>query len=235
MTGSDTKTDGRHGRDRAIDALMDLAAERDWDRIGVADIAERAGLSLSAFRDLFPSKGAVLGAFARRIDHEVLQEAGEDMATRSPRDRLFDVLMRRLDALSPYKASLRRMMPALVANPLSMGSLNQVALNSMRFMLASAEIDSEGPLGFIKLQGAVVMFARVMETWLHDDDPALARTMALLDEELRRGGMIINRLEDVCRFVGPLSGAVHRAADRARHWAERPPAPRGNADLDPSI
>jgi hypothetical protein len=35
-----------------------------------------------------------------------------------------------------------------------------------RFMLASAGISTEGPLGRVKLQGVVIAFARVTEVWL---------------------------------------------------------------------
>ena len=51
-------------------------------------------------------------------------------------------------------------------------------------MLAAAGISTEGPLGLLKLQGAVIVLANTMETWLEDDDPTLARTMARLDREL---------------------------------------------------
>jgi hypothetical protein len=94
--------------------------------------------------------------------------------------------MRRLDALTPYKRALRRITFALRQDPLSLAALNRSAINSMRFMLAAAGISTEGPLGGLKLQGSVIVFANTMETWLEDDDPALARTMARLDRELRR-------------------------------------------------
>src|ERR1700739_887029 len=55
-----------------IDALLELASERSWEDIAISDIASRANVSLATFRDHFPSKGAVLAAFARRIDHVVL-------------------------------------------------------------------------------------------------------------------------------------------------------------------
>ena len=129
-------------RDKVIDALMALAAERDWDQIEIGDIAEQAGISLAEFRDVFPSKGAILGGFARRIDHAVLAGATDDLADESDKDRLFDVLMRRFDALSAYKHALMRMTPSLMRDPISLAALNQVAVNSMRFMLASAGIDT---------------------------------------------------------------------------------------------
>ena len=39
-------THGHSTRDRIVDALMDLAAEQDWDRIEITEIAERAGVDL---------------------------------------------------------------------------------------------------------------------------------------------------------------------------------------------
>ena len=58
-----------------IDALMELAGERSWDDITISDVAARANVSLAAFRDYYPSKGAVLAGFSRRIDHIVLEVA----------------------------------------------------------------------------------------------------------------------------------------------------------------
>lgn len=191
-------------RDRAIDALMMLAAERPWVDIEITDIADSAGLTLVEFRDLFPSKGAVLGAFSRRIDREVLEGTTDDLKGEPARERIFDVMMRRLDALAPHKRALRRIVFALRQDPLSLAALNRPALNSMRFMLASAGISTEGPLGGLKLQGAVIVFSNTMQTWLQDDDPALARTMARLDRELRRGERVLERADDLRRLTAPL-------------------------------
>ena len=100
--------EGRSRRDAVIDALMALAAEKPWREIEVTDIAVKAGLSLADFSDLFPSKGAVLAAFMKRIDREVLEGTPADLGGEPPRDRLFDVMMRRIDALTPYKEAVNR-------------------------------------------------------------------------------------------------------------------------------
>ena len=82
--------------------------------------------------------------------------------------------------------------------------MNQAALNSQRFMLAAAGISTEGPLGLVKLQGAALILANTLETWFEDDDPTLAKTMARLDRELRRGEGFIERAEDFRRLTAPL-------------------------------
>ncbi|MET0428526.1 MAG: TetR/AcrR family transcriptional regulator, partial [Microvirga sp.] len=92
---------------------------------------------------------------------------------------------------------------------------NQVALNSQRFMLAAAGIATEGSFSTLKLQGSVLVFGRTMRTWLDDDDPTLARTMARLDRELKRGERILERADDVRRLAAPLR-ALGRAFLNAR-------------------
>jgi AcrR family transcriptional regulator len=191
-------------RDTVIDALMRLAADRPWSDIELIDIAEEAGISLAELRDLFPSKGAVLGGFSRRIDREVLNGTSDDLKDEPARERVFDVMMRRLDALAPYKKALRRIVFALRQDPLALAALNREGLNSQRYMLAAAGISTEGNLGPLKVQGAVIVFSNTMQTWLEDDDPSLARTMARLDRELRRGERVLERADDFRRLTMPL-------------------------------
>lgn len=217
-------------REAAVEALMRLAAEQPWNDIEIGDIAREADLSLADLRELFPSKGAVLGGLSRIIDRAVLEGDSSDLADEPSRERLFDVLMRRLDAMTPYKPALRRISFALRGDPLSMLALNGVALNSHRYMLAAAGIDTEGPLGRVKIQGTVVAFARTVEVWLDDDDPALARTMARLDREIRRGETFMERAEDARRLTAPLR-AIGRALMERRPRRER--AER-SADEDPA-
>lgn len=212
-------------RDAVIDALMTLASDRPWNDIELVDLAEAAGVSLAELRDLFPSKGAVLGAFSRRVDRQVLEGTSDDLKEEPARERVFDVMMRRLDALTPYKAALRRIMFALRQDPLSLAALNREGLNSMRYMLAAAGISTEGPLGGLKLQGAVIVFANTMQTWLDDDDPALAATMARLDRELRRGERVLEQAEDVRRLTAPLRALGQALIDgraRMRRARQRP-------------
>jgi AcrR family transcriptional regulator len=211
-------------RDSVVEALMRLAAGRPWNDIELSDIAQEAGVSLVELRDLFPSKGAMLGGFSRMIDRQVLAGTSDDLAGEPARERVFDVMMRRFDAMAPYKRALRRITYALRQDPLALAALNREGLNSMRFILASAGISTEGPLSHLKLQGAVIVFANTMQTWLEDEDPALARTMARLDRELRRGERVLEQAEDFRRLTAPLRAlgqAVVDGRNRMRRGSRR--------------
>ena len=213
----------RDARARIVDALMALAAERRFEEIAIHDIAERAGVSLADFRDAFPSKGAVLGGFTRRIDRAVLSHPDEDLAGEAPRERLFDALMRRLDAMAPYREGLREITGWLERDPLAALAMNQSLINSMRFMLEAAGIDAEGVAGAFKLQGLALAWRRVVGVWL-DDEPDLAKTLAALDRALtqRRAGGRGNRSDGANRGA---AGGLCPSGLRARVARRRGGAP----------
>jgi AcrR family transcriptional regulator len=199
-----------------IEALLALAGERSWEDINISDIAQRANVSLSAFRDHFPSKGAVLAGFSRKIDKEVLDGTAADLNDEPAKERLFDVLMRRLDALAPYKLGVEGIVEWARRDPMAAAALDRLEINSMRFMLEAAGIDSEGPVGTLKLQGLVFAWIRVLRTWFRDDDPALASTMAELDRALTRGGRFVARAEDLNRLASPLFSIARALFERRR-------------------
>src|SRR5690349_7475998 len=89
----------RIARERIIDVFLALLAEKPFEQIRFAEIAGRAGVSLADLRGEFGSTIAVLAAFLKNTDRAVLAGSDTDMAGEPPRERLFDVLMRRLDAL----------------------------------------------------------------------------------------------------------------------------------------
>jgi AcrR family transcriptional regulator len=216
------KRDGTGGdpRGRIIDALMALAGEEQFEHISISAICAKAGVSLADFRDFFPSKGAVLAGFSKRIDRIVLDGHSEDLAKEEAKERLFDVLMRRLDAMSPYREGLREIGQWLRRDPLSALAVNRVVVNSMRFMLEAAGIDSEGGAGAVKLQGLSLAWARVVNVWLDNDEPEFSKTMAALDRELTRGERIVGKVESFDRFAGPLKALARAAFDARRRAGE---------------
>ena len=46
-----------------------------------------------------------------------------------------------------------------------------------------------------------LLYASVLRTWLDDDDPGLARTLAALDRGLARGARWSGVFDELCRFV----------------------------------
>jgi AcrR family transcriptional regulator len=204
---------GTSDRDKAVDALMALLAEHPIEEIGLAEVAGRAGLKLSQLRAEFGSVLAIFAAHVRDIDRAVLAGGDADMVEESPRERLFDVLMRRLDALAPYREAVRSVMRSARRNPGLALALNAMAVRSQHWMLEAAGIRASGARGALRAQGAALMFARVLAVWVDDEEPGLDRTMAALD----RGLAGAERWDG---FVGDLC-CIPAALCRGPRWRRR--------------
>ncbi len=185
-------------RDKIIAALFALLAEKSIERIGFAEIAERAGVSLAALRGAFGSPLAIVAAHVKDVDRAVLASDFSDMEEEPPRERLFDVLMRRLELLAADRQAVRSLMRSARRNvPLAL-ALNALAARSQKWMLAAAGIAASGPRGALRAQGLALLYGSVLRAWVRDDDPGLARTMAALDRALGRGQRLAGILDDLC-------------------------------------
>lgn len=207
----------KSSREKIMEAFLALLKEKPFEAIGFSEIAGRSGVTLSECRGEFGSTIAVLGAHLKEIDRKVLARSDPDMAEETPRERLFDVLMRRLELLAPHRAAIRSLMRSARRNPGLALALNCFAVRSQAWMLTAADIDAAGPRGAIRSQGLALLYAKVVRVWLDDDDPGLARTLAALDRELARGQRWLGFLHDLCRFV---PRCPPRRSRRRRYEAE---------------
>ena len=205
-------------REKVVEAFLGLLAEKSIEQIGFAEIATSADVSLADLRDMFGSKIAILAAYMKEIDRAVLAGVSADMADEPPRERLFDVLMRRLDALAPHKAAVRSLARSAMRNPGLAFALNGLAVRSQQWMLTAADIGASGPKGMMRAQGLAMLFASVVRTWADDDEEGLARTMAALDRALARGQVWSGVLDGVCRI--PACASRLRPRRRPRHDAD---------------
>jgi ubiquinone biosynthesis protein COQ9 len=168
--------------DRLVDAALRLAGRQGWRRTGLGAIAAEAGLPLDEAHAACPSKLALLARFHRRIDRAAL--AGTSAADEPPRDRLFDALMRRFDALAPHREALRAILRDSMADPAALLGLPAL-LRSMGWMLERAGVSAAGWRGRCRAKLLTGLYLSVLRVFLDDDSADLARTMAALDRRLR--------------------------------------------------
>lgn len=205
-------------RGKIVAAAMRLAPVKGWRDLSLADIAAEAGVSLNELRGEFQAKTQILAAFTRMIDDAVLakrQAAGEAATSR---DRLFDIVMSRFDALAPYKDGIRAIARDLRFSPgAALAQLGPV-LYSQYWMLAAAGIPAEGMRGLLRVKAMTALYGRVFSIWLEDDDPGMARTMAALDRRLRQAEEAKRRIQGVCdageRLLASLTGRAAPSDER---------------------
>lgn len=181
-------------QDRMVDAALALAAERPWHEVSLREIAEASGLPLAEAYRCGASKQALLEAFLRRTDAAVLAEGAVGSEEGSARDRIFDVLMRRFDALQPHRKALASILLAQTRDPAT-ALINLAALQrSMAWMLEAAGLETGGLRGLVRTRGLTLLYLATLRTWLRDDSLDLAKTMAALDGYLRRLEGLLRRL-----------------------------------------
>src|SRR4051812_32440182 len=125
-----------------LDAAIAVIARDGWARLRFAAIAEAAGSDLAHVHAALPHRGAILVRMLGRADRAVL--SGPPPALEEPaRDRLFDVLMRRFDALETMKPALRAMV-ASGPDPLPLLAAFVALPQSMRWMMEAAGLSPTG-------------------------------------------------------------------------------------------
>jgi AcrR family transcriptional regulator len=203
-----------------INTALELAQSQGWNKVTLAAIAAQSGLKPDRVFGKFPSKEAILLGFARRIDAEVLKEHLDVDGT--VRDRIFDLIMRRFDALTPYRAGIRAILRDTAGDPLAALSGLCAAHRSMSLTLEAAGVSASGPIGRLRANALVILYLRTLYGWLQAADGNDDRIMAELDKALTRAE----------RMATAFAGQRERfeAGRRARRDARR-----GSGDVDASM
>ena len=173
--------------EKALDAFLGLIAEKSYADVALRDVAEAAGLGFADLYRLYPDKLSLAAAFMARIDAEVL--AGTSSSTdpeETVRDRLFDVMMRRYDALKPHRAALRALRRAGTRDPVLAIAMGPALRRSMAAMLEAASVSSEGLPGALRQNGLLAIHYAVSRVFDRDETIDLSKTMAALDDRLKR-------------------------------------------------
>jgi AcrR family transcriptional regulator len=204
-------------RQKVIEAFLSLLAEKSFERITLADAAQRAGISLADMRKDFGSTFDMIAAFVRDTDTKVLAGGDVEDAQATQRDRLFDILMRRFEILRPHRDAVRSLVRSAARDARFAYGMNKLAVRSHQWMLSAAGIGSSGMIGGLRAQASAVLFTRVMRVWLDDDDPGLAPTMAELDRELAAGARLATLLDDLWRFAPRCRRPRRTRESRSRH------------------
>ena len=200
-----------------VTAAIDLAAERGWRDLTLAEISAGSGVTLPQLYRHFPSKSAILDGFARLVDESMLADGPADSAD-TPRDRLFDLLMRRFDVLQAHRGGLTAISREMRRDPIgSLMHLPQLE-RSMRWTLEAAGLDTGGILGLARVRVLGLLYLSVVRVWLRDDTTDMARTMKALDSRL-------GQLEQ-------LANTVERGGRRRRGKATEEPSEAGSSTDD---
>lgn len=185
-------TSRQPGPDRILDAALELASGMRWRDISMEMIADKSGATLARVYEQYSSKSALLNAFIRRTDQVVLAGHDFDDSSEPVRERLLDVLMRRLDALAPHKDAVASITRDLGADPAALLCSGPAFMKSMAWSLEAAGVGASGLLGMMRQKGLAAIYLSAVRVWLRDDTQDQSVTMAHIDKNLKRAESLIS-------------------------------------------
>lgn len=177
-------------RDLARAALV-LAAAKPWREVTLAQLADAAGRSLPDLHGA--SLWEAVDFTEEAFDRAIAESADQLDPGQSVRDRLFELIMRRFEAMEPHRAAVLAMEQGLDRDPTLMASAHQRHVRCARWVLALAGLEADGMTGQARAQGLGVIIGQARIAWRGDGAGDFAKTMASLDKNLRRAEEMFGR------------------------------------------
>jgi ubiquinone biosynthesis protein COQ9 len=181
-----------------VAALWRVIAQHGWPGMSMRRLAAEADMATADLRDRFPTRLNLLLLHGRVMDQAVLAGTIPGQGG-SARDRIFDVLMRRLDAMQPHREGILRLFEDMRRDPLLALALAPHIGVAMRWMLDAAEIEAKSCEARLLALGLTGVWLATIRAWARDDSPDMGTTMAALDAAL-------DRAERIARPLGLLRG-----------------------------
>jgi hypothetical protein len=154
-------------------------------------------LADSAARPISDFYGASLGEAVDCVEEAFDRAIGDNLealdAGHSVRDRLFELIMRRFEAMEPHRAAVIAMEAGADRDPTLMAAAHQRHVRCARWVLALSGLEADGMTGQARAQGLGVIIGQARMAWRGDDAGDFAKTMASLDKNLRRAEEMFGR------------------------------------------
>lgn len=172
---------------------FEIVAETGWRGFSFTELASRSNLSMMQIREAFRGQAGLLDALNQRLDQAMLSVEPDDLDGLPPRDRVFELIMSRIEAMAPLKQGLCRLIRDARFDP-ELVVMTACRLDrSLSWLQDAAGLDygqGGSPIREIRCRfhrrvlGAV--YLQILNVWSLDDSTDLAKTMASLDKQLRR-------------------------------------------------
>ena len=176
-----------------IAALWRVIAAHDWPGLTMRRLASEAGVEAASLRERFPTRLDLLLLHGRVMDQAVMAGTMPGQGG-SARDRIFDVLMRRLDAMQPHREGILRLFEDMRRDPALALALAPHIGVAMRWMLEAAEVEAKSCEARLLALGLTGVWLATIRAWARDDSPDMGATMAALDSALDRAERIARPL-----------------------------------------
>lgn len=172
-------------------AALSSAASGAWREVTLVKLADAAARPVADFYGA--SLGEAIDCVEEAFDRAIADDMDQLTAGQSVRDRLFDLIMRRFEAMEPHRAAVLAMEQGMDRDPTLLAAAHQRHVRCARWVLALSGLEADGMTGNARAQGLGVIIGQARAAWRGDDAGDFAKTMASLDKNLRRAEEMFGR------------------------------------------
>jgi hypothetical protein len=165
-------------------AALKVALDKPWRDATIFDLIAAAGMPAADLAGATPADA--VDALEEHFDAEAARGLHAVDWTIRVRDRLFDVAMRRFEAMEKVRGAVRSIEIALERDPAARGQQILRAGRSARWVLTLAGIEADGVAGAARAQGLALILTQARQAWRQDESGDFVKTMAALDKALRQ-------------------------------------------------
>ena len=155
-----------------------------WEEFSIQKFVDINKYKITEVKNFINSKNDLLVEFSKMIDQKVeLNIDIDEFENNSIKDNIFELIMMRFDAMTPFKGGLKKVINE-IKSPLILKEISQNILESMDFYLEFSNAYDGTIFDIIKKKSLFIIYSYCFKAWLNDDSQELSKTMSELDRLL---------------------------------------------------
>ena len=171
-----------------------------WEEFSMERFAAENKYKTSEIKNLISNKNDLLIEFSKMIDEKVeLNIHVEEFENSDVKDNIFELIMMRFDAMTPFKGGLKKIINE-IKSPIILKEISQNILVSMDFYLEFSNAYDETIFDVIKKKSLFLIYSYCFKAWLNDDSKELSKTMSELDRLLNYAEKFSKKAKDFLSF-----------------------------------
>ena len=166
------------------EVLLEILLKKDFNKIEIAEIQKRAGITTKKFFQLFKTKEEIMISFFKRIDKILEKKIKKINFGENIKDNLFEICMIRLDLLNPYKKNLYNFYLSFQKKPKLFIKLYKSFFRSMENNLRLSRVNLEPIKKNLKIFIFSFLYLSIIYEWFKESTNNNEKVMATLDQRL---------------------------------------------------
>lgn len=176
-----------------INHALKLLNYTSWSDFKMSLLAQEVGISPLTLYSFISDKTDLLISIVQEIDaiSKKSYETIQYPLIINAHDKLFDIIMCRLEAMQPYKKAFQNITYEVLNTPFECFQSLPEIVRSRKKMLEMASISTNNILGMIKIKAFAIVFTIILKEWLKEETFEPSDMMIEIDKRLKQIASIL--------------------------------------------